>query len=190
MSVTEKTREQISSLLTVLRLRKGYSQSKMASLLGIDRHTWIRWESGESVPSIDDLTHIYRTLDEPILRPLLDILYPDNTHPAADMPIEKIRKDIAEYFLYNASDHAVRVCAFLMNGPHGSDIDAQLEEFCAIDHLPVQYRYFIAEQIYIYYMMARQRKELILTDSVMPDIDAFVSGLKSVQKSAFDKLKK
>ena len=174
----------ISGLLMQLRQKKGLSKAKMADALGIDKHTWIRWESGASAPSIADLVMVYETMEEPILRPMIDILYPheDDYHESTTAA----RKSIAEYILDKAPDRTIRMYRYMMERP---EADQQLEEFCALNHLPLHYRFFVAQQIYVYYQMARQHGELIYTDTHMPDLDIFASGMKRVQKAAFDKLK-
>lgn len=191
MRSKEEIKSGIAKRLADLRAQKGYSKTKMAEFLGVDKHTWSRWETGENVPSVIDFFLIYDKLGDNPISTILDMLYPDNEYFShGNIPIEAARKNIAKYFLEDASDHQVRAVSFILNGPHGSDADAQMEEFCAINHLPLHYRYFIAEHIYVYYMLARQNRELILTDHIMPDMDIFTDGLKAIQKSAFDDLKK
>lgn len=190
MRSKEDIQERVMAILTELREKKGFSKTRMAEYLGVDKHTWIRWESGANMPSIVDMIMIYDKLGESIIGPILDMLYPTETASVMPdaVPVAQVRKEVAKYFLEGSSDHMVRVWNFLHHGLHGSEIQYQVEEFCAIDHLPMQYRYFIAQQVYVYYMMARQRKELISTDEVMPDMDVWSSGMKRSQKAAFDRL--
>lgn len=190
MRTKEEIQLAISKLLTEIREKNGYSKTKMAEKLGIDKHTWCRWESGASVPPIADLVMIFDAMGESMLVPILDLLYPDSSaHIAdADMQIERVKKDIVTSVMNGMSDHHARIIHYMINGNHGSDLKAQIEEMCMIEHLPIHYRFFIANQVYVYYMMARKQRELIDTESVMPDMDAFTYGLKRGQRAAYDKL--
>lgn len=183
MRTKQDINDGISRLLIDLRTKYGVSKSKMADIVGVDRHTWTRWEDGANVPTIADLVMVYDKLGESILRPILDLLY-----PTEDIGTEHLRKDAAEYFLESATDHSVRIFNYTMN--NNSDIDTQVEAFCAFDHLPSPYKFFLLQHLYVYYQTARQHQELIGTNEVMPDMDIFSSGLKRTQKSAFDKLKR
>ena len=78
---------------------------------------------------------------------------------------------------------------YLFAGSHGSEITAQLEEFCALDHLQLEQRYMIAEQIYMFFLMAQHRGELIETDDVMPNMQTWASALKEGQKAAYGRLR-
>ena len=142
------------------------------------------------MPSIVDLIMVFDSLEVSMLVPMLDLLYPDSsTHIAdADMQIERVKKDIVTSVMNGMSDHHARIIHYMINGTHGSDLKAQIEEMCMIEHLPIHYRFFVANQVYVYYMMARKQHELIDTESVMPDMDAFTYGLKRGQRAAYDKL--
>ena len=175
-------------LLTDLRTRKKISKSKIAEILGVDKHTVARWETGVSCPNLTDLILLYEYYGESPAKHLLELLYPYKSTTFGD-PIEAYRIRAALYYLNRATDHQVRVWDYMMHGFHGSEADAQIEEFCALDHMPMHYRYFIAQQVYVFYMMAQQRGELINIGTTMPDMDIFVRGLKGGQKAAFDRLK-
>lgn len=186
MLTKEELKQGVAKLLTDLRTRQGLSKAKMADKLGVDAHTWRSWESGESTPNIVDFISAFEQSGEPMLRPILNFLYPD-TYMEEDN-VEQQRKAIVDFFANQASDHMIRVWAFLNHGGHGSNIAPQVEEFCALDHLPMEHRYFVAEQIYVYYKMALHRGELVATDEVMPDMDVWIDGLKQGQRAAFTKL--
>lgn len=183
MRTKQEINGRISHLLIELRAKYGVSKSKMADIAGVDRHTWARWEDGVNVPTIADLVMVYDALGESILRPILDLLY-----PSEEIGTESIRKDAAQCFLESATDHSVRIFSYTMD--NNSDIDTQVEAFCAFGHLPSPYKFFLLQHLYVYYQTARQHQELIGTNEVMPDMDIFSSGLKRTQKSAFDKLKR
>lgn len=189
MSRKDDIQSAIASYISALRAERGLSATKMAALVGVDKHTWFRWESGASTPSIADLVLVAESLGASLLEPVLDTIYPEEDQSVFDDRTLRLRKDAAAFFMDKATDHQVHVWDYIFNSLHGSDVDAQIEEFCCIDHLPMVYRYFLAQQAYVYYMMARRNGDLINTNEVMPNMDVFVNGLKRGQKAAFDKLK-
>lgn len=187
MRTKEEIRKSIAAVLSELREKKGLSQVKMADLAGVDRHTWRRWESGANSPTVEDLVTVFDRMGESLAWPLLEILYPDNDFDPDH--IQYFRREAAEHYLEKASDHHLKVWHYMKNEIPEQEFNAQVEEFCALDHLPMHYRYFIAEHIYVYYMMARNQSELIRTNEVMPDVGLFSRGLIRTQKAAFDRLK-
>lgn len=187
MRTKESIKSEISKLLYDLREKTGLSKARMAETLGVDKHTWSRWETGVSSPTVVEMIMIYEHFGESLLPPLLELLYPtDGTKKQHS--VEDIRKRAAIHYLETASEHHVRVWDYLMTGLSKPEVDAQIEELCALDHLPLQFRYFLAEHIYVYYQTAKQNGLLQNTGATMPDMDVFVSGLKRTQKAAFDKL--
>lgn len=187
MRSKEELQAGVAKIFADLRARKNLSKCKMAELVNVDYKTWRSWEAGETTPSIVDFMSVFEHCNETMMRPVLNLLYPE-LYSAAGQDIEQMRRATAEFFRSEASDHMVRVWYFLHAGDHGSNILPQVEEFCAFDHLPMEYRYFIAEQIYVSYMIAMHRGELIATDEVLPDMDIWTHGLKQGQRSAFKKL--
>lgn len=185
MRTKEDIRAAIASILIDLRVKNDLSKTKMAEFLGIDKHTWIRWERCENTPALEDLIMICDKLGEDILPHIMDILYPDDPRDQ----ISAYRKRAAMHYLEHATAHNIRVWNFINTFLSEDEQEAQIEEFCAINHLPLEYRWFLAEQVYLYYTKALKSNELQHTSEAMPDMDIFVQGLKRTQKAAFDKLK-
>lgn len=183
--------QSISTLLTDLRTKRGLTRTKISEILGVDRHTWIRWETGANSPTLADLIYIYDTMEEPLLPAILDILYPSgNITHNNDATINEVRKAAAIYFLDTSTEHQVRVWDYMFKSLSRTEMHAQIECFCALDHLPLHLRFFATEQIYVYYMMALKHHELINTTQTMPDLDTLTAGLIRNQKQAYDDLKK
>ena len=51
-----------SQILQCLRKREGYTQSKLADLVGVSFMTVRRWESGEIIPRVDEFKRLSETL--------------------------------------------------------------------------------------------------------------------------------
>ena len=174
----KELQEQLAGLLMNLRNRHGLSKFKMALLANVSDHTWDRYESGESSPTVPEFINIYNELGEDALRDVLNLMYPDKyKFLAPESSPEKLREAVVHYFSHVASEHVIREWAFLTFGEHGSSALAQLEMFTMIDHLPMKYRYMVAESINRYYEMASAHEELVSTEHVMPDVELFRLGL-------------
>lgn len=166
-------------LLKELRESHNLSVSKMADLMKVDRRTWQKYEDGFISPSVIDFISFFDVLGKDALRPVLDFLYPDIYKGlSASSDITDLRNAAIHYLENIASDRFVRECVYIVMGSHGSNIEPQLQEFTMIDHLPLFYRYAIAEQVLIFWRLATTRNELIAPDHVMPDIDLFMEGLE------------
>lgn len=185
MRTKEDIRSALSVILSDFRTKHGLSKTKIAETLGIDKHTWIRWERGENTPALEDLIIIFDKLGEDLMPHIMNILYPNDPRD----PVSSYRKDAAIYYLDQATAHQARVWKFMTTCLSQQEQEAQTEEFCAINHLPLEYRWFLAEQVYLYYTKAIKSNEIQHTTEAMPDMDIFIQGLKRTQKAAFDKLK-
>ena len=50
--------ENFSQMLVSLRKHEGFSQSKLAELIGVSFMTIRRWESGEVIPRLDEIKRL------------------------------------------------------------------------------------------------------------------------------------
>lgn len=190
MRTKDGIKQGIASMLQRLREKHGFSKNRMSEVIGVNKHTWYAWESGTTCPSVADFIAAYDACDEPVMRPLMEMLSPDDYEGVTDQSdITRQREALAHFVTHDASDHMIRVLNFLMSGDHGSEIAAQVEQLCALDHLALEYRYMIAEQIYLLFVMSEHRCELIATDSVMPNKDLWASALKEGQRAAYGRLR-
>lgn len=177
-------RSGIAELLHTLRTKRGLSKSKMADRLYIDDKTWSRYETGETAPSIDDFIWMLNELQEDVLRPVLDLLYPD-TYKSLDndVDIQQLRRAASHYITHIASERTVRELDFILFGHHGSSVESQMQEFTIIEHLPMQYRMIIAKMVLQFWNLAKSRNELISTDKIMPDIELFRDGIIKAEEA-------
>ena len=56
-----------------------------------------------------------------------------------------------------------------------------------IDHLPMKYRYMIAESISKYYEMASAHNVLVATDEAIPDVELFRISLNLGKEATMEK---
>ena len=180
MRKRDELRAGCANLLRKLRLETGYSKSKMAETVGIDLRTWEKYESGQASPRVDEF-------NADALRYVLDYLYPGIYDGLGhDSRTGDLRKAAMHYISNVASDHAIKKFDFLVFGEHGSNIEAQTEEFTMLDHLPLTMRLAVASLIDILYQTAEANNLLVCTDCVMPIIDVFHDGLKKGREAVMD----
>lgn len=161
-----------AEILHELRNLAHLSKAKMADKLFLDERTYGRYESGESSPSLPEALVMLDRMDVPALPTILKYLQPEtygDLSPKA--PEGNVRQALADYVLHNASDRDVRQLAYILLGPHGSSVDAQLQLFCAIDHLPMDARLMIAKLTLNAWEIEASRGDTINPDYAQPDIE-------------------
>lgn len=186
-----KTKEEInigiSEFLKNARKKRRMSKSKIADLLYIDDKTWARYESGESTPNVGEFARICYELGESPLRSVLDITYSDvyeKLSPNSD--VETLRQAAIKYFESIASDHTVQVINYIAFGHHGSNIEPQMQEFCMIDHLPLEYRVLIARMVRSCWDIAESKGEVICKESIMPDIELLDDAIRAGERAVLN----
>lgn len=174
-----------ADLLRDLRLEAGLTVPKMADLMEIDKRTWQKYEDGLSAPSVPEFIDIFNRLGEDALKKVLNLIYPSIYKSLSqDSNTKDLRKALVHYFDYLASDLVVRELSFLVFGDHGSNFVPQLQEFTALDHLPMTLRYAIAKQIQIFWTVSEANGQLINLDHVMPDINMFADAIAKGEDAA------
>lgn len=165
----------IADMLRALRHKHGLSIKRMAELAHMDDHTWARFESGKTSPSIADLVTIFRAVGENPFPHILHAIYPE-TYSYTET---NDRAAVVDFFTRVASDRDVEQLKYLIQTPHGSNPSAQLSMFAMIDHLPMRSRVVIAELVDALWQLADVRGELIGQDVSEPDVETFRRGLRS-----------
>lgn len=186
-----RTKDEISKdfakILKDLRETKGYSKFKMATELGIDQHTWARYESGESCPSAVDFVWFFALMEKDLLRPCLDVIYPDvyegiNSHSSTD----EYRKAFVHFMEKVASDRYIRAVNYITFGEHGGNAEPQLQQYLMLAHMPLQYRYLVGSFIWELWQIGITKDKLINTDCIMPDTKVFLDGLERCRKAVIN----
>lgn len=187
MRSREDLREGCAKLLQKLRVETGNSKSKMAEIVGIDLRTWEKYESGQSCPRVDEFISWFDMFHADALRYVLDYLYPDVydglSHQSDSV---SLRHAAIHYISDVASDHAVRKLDYLVFGGHGSNIEAQSEEWLMLDHMPLNMRLAVAALIDTLYETADANGLLVNTDCVMPKVEVFHDGLRKGREAVMD----
>ncbi len=179
MRTREELRNGCANLLHKLRIETGFSKSRMAETVGVDLRTWEKYESGQAAPRVDEFIAWFDLFHADALRYVLDYLYPDIYDGLTQTsPMDNLRQAAMHYISNVASDHAIKKFDFLVFGEHGSNIEAQSEEFTMLDHLPLTMRLAVASLIDTLYATAEANGLWVNTNHVMPRVDVFHDGLQ------------
>lgn len=176
--------DRLANAFKQLRINQGFSINKISNLVYVDAKTWAKYEAGTSSPSIPEFCRIFSILGKDALKVVLDIIYPETygtISPNSDTAV--LRQAASHYFLNVASEQMVRQWNYLLFGNHGSNIEPQMQEFCMLDHLPLDYRLAVAQMIYSLFNIAASKGELLCPNNVMPDLGILSDAISISQKS-------
>lgn len=179
MKTKEELRLGCAEMLKNLRIKHGLSKFKMSVIAEVNEHTWNKYETGMSAPSVPEFVALFDELGDDALKTVLDYIYPE-VYKANEDPRDKM----IHYLHDLANDRFVQDLDYLCFGEHGSNILPQLELFTMLDHLPMKDRYEISHMIMNKYEMAKAQGTLINPDVSVPDLaliqDATEKGKEAV----------
>lgn len=158
-----------AEILQDLRRTAGLSKAKMALEMQVDERTYSRYEDGSSAPTLPAFLNLLDQIDAPVMNTIVRHLYPETFESSAGAA--QLRKVLSDYILTGASDRSIQEMAYLIYGPHGSPLEAQLQLFTAIDHLPMDSRLLIAKMALNMWEIENARGGLINPENVQPDME-------------------
>lgn len=175
MRTKDEIQSAIAQILKELRETMGASKAKMAANLGVDERTYTRYESGESCPTLAVFISMLDNIEMPVMPVISRYLYPELY--AENSGVDELRRWLADYMLYGASDREVQQIYYILEGKHGSPREAQVQLFAAFDHLPIDARLTVAKLLFNIYEIEDARGELINTSEATPDIELLHNAL-------------
>lgn len=176
-------RQKRAIYIQAMRTKAGLSRREYAIRVGVSEKTIQNWETGLSVPDMEQLealavaAHCDPAVYLEVYRnPVM--IAPDGGDGT---------KMLLHKWLDNAADcRMAAILAFLHLTGTGSDKAAQLELFCAYNQLPLYDRQNIARSIVHCYQIAQERGELAAADACQPDLEkvmeAISSGVQAVKE--------
>lgn len=166
------TVEKMAEMLATSRESCGKSQKYMAKAMGKAIGTIQNWEYGYSAPNMIETMEWFEILGINPLRYMLDFLHPETYKElTADSSTDEIRQAVIQWFADVSSDSDIRKIAYCIFGNTGSSFTGQLDEWCALNHLPLMDRINVADVVTNLYKLRKMRDELRGYDHIMPDID-------------------
>lgn len=172
-----------SKIFSESRYEANVSQSYMAAELGVSRTTIQNWESGISAPNAFQLTEWFRALNLNPTPYLFDYLNGEIRQDKSLSDEEKLEKSF-ERIIGELTIQQKRCIAYILTGTYKGDPYAMLQLFVAHAHLPMNFRFSIANQICEAYKMCEQAGMLIDTEYVMPDLSVLEKAIDAGRNAA------
>lgn len=169
------------------RKNSGISQKSMAESLHKSVSTIQSWEYGTSNPDFEDVVDWLRVCGLNPLRYYLEYLHPECFSGVGTVTkTADIRDAISKYFLDVAADSEVRKVAYCLFGDTGSSWEGQVDEMCALNHLPIKERIDIAELVKAKYKVAESTGRLHRPDLIQPDMENLQSSIDACYQAVAD----
>jgi len=180
--------ENMGEMLSKSRDSCGKSQKTMAKAMGKSIGTVQNWEYGYSMPNILELVEWFEILGLNPLRYMLDFLHPETYEELTkDSSTDEIRQGVIHWFADVSSDADIRKIAYCIFGHTGSSFSGQLDEWCALNHLPLMDRINMADSISNLYQLRKMREELRGYEHIMPDIDNLTDCIYQAKYAVINK---
>lgn len=154
------------------------SIGKIAEGVGKDDKTVSNWIKGKSVPSVSNLIRLFQVMQQPLSKAILPAIFPHLEEIHDHLTVDQKRRQMETYIRDMALDSEIEKLYFLTFGSHGSSWYPQLEEWIALDHLPMKDRVSIAKVIENDYEIASANGSLIATDQVLPNMGTLSNAIE------------
>lgn len=159
----------LARTLRETRMKKAFSQERVALEMGIARKTVQNWEKGISAPSIEQAIEWFRILEISPLPYLFQYVYPDMEKISASDDDKRIRVSLLT-LLSELPPEGIRQLLYLFYGDHGSSPRAVLNLITAHLQTPIRDRVVASHIILKNYEMSQRRDENTSKDHIHPDV--------------------
>lgn len=160
----------LARTLRETRMKKAYSQERIALEMGIARKTVQNWERGSSAPSIEQAIEWFRILEISPLPYLFQYVYPDMEKISASDDDKRMRVSLLT-MLAELPPEGIRQLLYLFYGDHGSSPRAILNLMTAHLQTPIRDRVVASHVILKNYEMSRKKDENTSKEHIHPDVD-------------------
>lgn len=169
------------------RISAGISQRSLAKSLHHSVSTIQSWEYGTANPPFEDVVEWLDVCGVNPLRYYLEYLHPDSfAEKTTKTSTQELREAVVQYFSNVAPDSEIRRLAFCLFGGTGSSWNGQVDEMCALNHLPIKERIDVAELIYSKYTVAESTNNIRQPNMIQPDMKNFRAAIDSCYKAVAD----
>lgn len=165
----------------------GKSQKHMAKAMNRSVGTIQNWENGYSCPNVIEVMDWFRELGLNPMRAIMECLHPEIYHGiSANDDTDRIRQGLSAWVNNIATDDEIRKISYCVYGNTGSSWHSQINEMCALNHLPISDRIVIAEIIQSLYQIKDSQNALVGTEHISPDMDNFHKAIETCKKAVLD----
>lgn len=169
MRTKTETRQIVAEILREIRTEAGWSKARMADRLNVGERTYARYEAGDSSPTLPEFLDMLDAVDAPALSVIMRHIYPESYEPKTGTAAA--RQALASFIMNDMSDRGVRQLLYILQGPHGSSVEAQLQLFTALDHMPMDIRLAVAKLALNAWEITSARDNVINPEYTGPDIE-------------------
>lgn len=174
--------EEFAQIFAKSRNDVGMSQNKLAAELGVSRSTIQNWETGVSFPDLFQTFEWFRALG---LNPTPYLFeYLNNENRSSNATKEEKLDESFSNICNELTTNQKRCILYLLTGTYQGDPYAMLQLFVAHAHLPIQQRFFIANQISETYKMCDMVGNLRDTDYILPDLNILDKAIQAGREAA------
>lgn len=159
--------ERLAKYLSQTRYNNNISQERMAMALHVSKNTVAAYEKGTSSPDFWQILEWYKICGQNPTPDLFKLINPEfDKEQCNDEEISRA----ADILVSSLSDHKKRCVNYLLAGCNG-DPYAMIDLFVAYAHLPMYYRFGIANFIFETFKLCQSVDWLKDTDKIMPNIE-------------------
>lgn len=155
----------LSELLSDARYKGAKSQAEMAEAIGVSVTTIKSWESGKSVPTLDNALKWFESAGVNPVQYLMRYAHPDVYKGRKDTDADEAFKVLVD----NLNTEDKYALLYLFMGNHGSSPSAILQMLIAHLHNPIHDRIPVAGNILIQYELNESNNDLISNELPFPD---------------------
>lgn len=186
MNTVEYTKR-LSSLLATSRAETEVSQETMALELGVSRGTIANWEKGLSKPDIIQFLQWFEVLGKNPTSSIFEFANPVKFENLFQEESDADVDDALNEMISSLSLQQKKGILYLLYGTYQGDPFAMLQLFIAHAHLPMEYRFSVANQICEIYKLCERANMLKDTERVMPNIPALEEAIQKGREAAIHK---
>ena len=180
-------RMQVGEAIAYARKEAGKSQQALADLLGKDKRTLQKWESGEIRISLDDFFRVFDALKIPagpyakwIRHPEL---FPCGLEDIKRFSTDQKRQALVDYYGHQASPEEIEQKYYILFGNHGSNYYGMLQQRIANLQTPLRDRRRVCGLIIDNYLEARAIGHLTEPTAPQPNMKILTACYNASKES-------
>lgn len=177
-------RERFAEMWQQARYDAGLSQAEAAELMHVSKNTIQNWEYGASAPGQMQGFEYFRALGVQPLPYYLRLLYPETADISSAS--EGDLNDLLLNIMSELSDGMKHRLVYILSGLHGSSVPAVLELISVYLSLPLKSRIMVTDSILRKYDLDKMTGDLIISDTVAPDVDLINKAVERASSSVRD----
>lgn len=171
--------QRIGLLMAQARASVGISQDQIAERMNVSRNTVNRWESGKTMPHLDQIFDYYDCAGVSIVPSLLMYLYPDLYD--GDLDQDESDRELLHRWVDNASPKEIEALAYLISCKWGGSFVALLQMMLAHAHCNMISR--VSHAAIIRHSFDLECDTGKVKDGILPDLEVLNTAYSHAKNS-------